>query len=171
MKKIIAIVLLLVLALSVVSCRKTDAPDGMKNASAENAKFYLYVPESWYEQTEINSAVSPMRDGANVNATTYLADTAYTPVTYWETKALPEIKIAFKDVAVVEAECGETELGGLKAMRYVYDATLGGVSYRFMQIITVNSNMVYALTYTAKPEHYATHLEDVESIRAAFAFK
>lgn len=171
MKRIIAIALLIVLALSIVSCKKTDAPDGMKNASAENAKFYLYVPDSWYEQTEINSAVSPLRDGANVNATTYLADTAYTPVTYWETKALPEINLAFKDALLVEAECGETELGGLKAMRYVYDATLGGVSYRFMQIIAVDSNMVYTLTYTAKPEHYATHLEDVESIRAAFAFK
>lgn len=171
MKKIIAILLALLFVVSFASCRKTDAPDGMKNASAENAKFYLYVPESWYEQTEINSAISPMRDGANVNATTYLADAAYSPASYWETKALPEINLAFKDVSVVESECGETDLGGLKAMRYVYDATLGGTSYRYMQIIAVNSNMVYTLTYTAKPEHYAAHLEDVESIRAAFAFK
>lgn len=171
MKKIVAIVLLCLLAVSIVSCKKSDAPDGMKDAAAENAKFYLYVPDAWFEQTEINAASSPMRDGANVNATTYLADTVYTAESYWTERALPEIGVAFKDVTVVDAECGDTELGGIAAKRYVYDATLGGVNYRFMQIITVRGNMVYTLTYTAKPDTYATHLEDVESIRASFTFK
>ncbi len=171
MKKIIAIVLLLLLAVSIVSCKKTDAPDGMKDAAAENAKFYLYVPEGWYEQTEINAASSPLRDGANVNATTYLADAVFTAESYWNERALPEIGLAFKDVAVIDAECGDTDLGGVAAKRYVYDATLGGATYRFMQIIAVRGNMVYTLTYTAKPDTYATHLEDVESIRANFTFK
>lgn len=171
MKKIIAIMLLLLLAVSIVSCKKTDAPDGMKDAASENAKFYLYVPDTWYEQTEINAAASPMRDGANVNATTYLADTVYTAEGYWTEKALPEIGLAFDNVTLVDAECGDTDLGDIAAKRYVYDATLGGTTYRFMQIIAVRNNMVYVLTYTAKPDTYATHLEDVESIRANFTFK
>ena len=53
MKRLIALLLLLVLAVSAVACGNEDGvPDGMKNAATENAKYYLYVPESWFEQNE-----------------------------------------------------------------------------------------------------------------------
>lgn len=171
MKKIIAIVLLVLLTVSIVSCKKSDAPDGMMDVAAKNAKFHLYVPETWYEQTETSTAASPYRDGANVNATAYLAETLYTAESYWNELAKGEIEAAFKDLTVLDAECGDTELGGIAAKRYVYDAKLGGVTYRYMQVIAVDGNMVYTLTYTATPDTYATHLEDVESIRANFTFK
>ena len=171
MKKIVAILLVLLLAVGLAACNKEDAPDGMKNAAADNAKFFLYVPDSWIAQNEISAATSPSADGSNVNVTVYLMDEAYTVQTYWENKAAPELANTFKDFTLLTEQCAETTLGGIGAQRYVYTASLGGSVYQFMQYIVINGNMVYTLTYTAKTEHFATHLEDVEEMRVNFAFK
>lgn len=172
MKRLLAILLLLVLTAGLVSCNKEDAPDGMVNAAAENATFYLYVPEAWVPRNELSAAYAPNNDGSNVNVTAYMMDELYTAQTYWENKASVELASVFTEFALVEAECGDTTLAGMEAKRYVYDASLGGTKYRFMQIITVAGNTtVYTLTYTAKTEQFSTHLEDVEDIRANFALK
>ena len=176
MKKIVAILLVLLLAVGLAACNKEDAPDGMKNAAADNAKFFFYVPDNaWIVQNEISAAISRSADGSNVNVTTYLADDFYTAESYWTNKAMPELESTFKEFTLLSEQCAETTMGGIDGVRKVYTASLGGSTYQFMQIIVVKngtaSAMVYTLTYTAKTEHFATHLEDVEEMRVNFAFK
>ncbi len=172
MKRIVSAVLLLVLCVGVLAaCNKSNTPDGMKNAAADDAKFYLYVPEGWIEQTKLSSANSPSNDGANVLATSYLMEQAYTAESYWTEKARPEIESAFKEFTLLEEQCGDAVLGGIDGKRYVYTASLGGTVYQFMQFYVVQGEMVYTLTYTAKESVFATHLEDVESIRANFVLR
>ena len=173
MKRLIAVLLLLVLATALVACGGEDGvPDGMKNAATENAKYYLYVPESWFEQTDggVCGALSPLGE-ANVIVTTYLADTYYTPKTFWEEKCQKDYVAVLSELAVVENECKETTMGGMNAYQVVFSHKMGTDTYKQMQVIAVDNNMVYTLQYTAKIADYATNLEDVESIRANFQLR
>ena len=172
MKRLIAFLLLLVLAVSMVACGEDGVPDGMKNAASENAQFYLYVPESWFEQTDggVCGALSPLGE-ANVIVTTYLADTYYTPKTFWEEKCQKDYAAVLSELAVVEAECKETTMGGMNAYQVVFTHKMGNDTYKQLQVIAVASNMVYTLQYTAKLADYDTNTEDVESIRANFTLR
>ena len=173
MKKLIAILLLLVLLTALVACGGEDGvPDGMKNAATENAKYFLYVPESWFEQNDggVCGALSPLGE-ANVIVTTYLADTYYTPKTFWEEKCQKDYAAVLSELAVIEAECKVTTMGGMDAYQVVFTHKMGNDTYKQLQVITVDSNMVYTLQYTAKLADYDTNLEDVESIRANFQLR
>ena len=169
MKRLIAVLLMLTLALGLAACKKEGPHEGMKNVAEDTARFYLYVPESWIEQRE--GASSPRNDGANVTAVAYLMENYYTPETYWTEKCLPAYQATFSEVTVDAALSGDTTLGGMPAKRYVYNATLGGASYRILQVITALDNIVYTLTYTATPDCFDTHITDVDSICAHFTFK
>lgn len=173
MKRLIALLLLLVLAVSAVACGNEDGtPDGMKNAATENAQFYLYVPESWFEQNEggVCGALSPLGN-ANVIVTTYLADTYYSPKGFWEDKCKKDFEAVLSDLAFVEEGCKETTMGGMNAYQVVFTHKMGNDTYKQLQVIAVNQNMVYTLQYTAKLADYDTNLEDVESIRANFQLR
>ena len=173
MKRLIAVLLLLVLAASMVACGGEDGvPDGMKNAATETAKYYLYVPESWFEQTEggVCGALSPLGE-ANVIVTTYLADTYYTPKTFWEEKCQKDYAAVLDELTVVESACKDTTMGGMNAYQVVFTHKMGNDTYKQMQVIAVDSNMVYTLQYTAKLADYDTNIEDVESIRANFVLR
>ena len=172
MKRIVCVLLLVAVCLGAFcACGADNAPDGMKNAAADNAKFFLYVPEGWIEQSNLSAANSPNNDGANVTATAYLMEKGYTAETYWQEKARPEIESAFLAFTLLDELCVETTLGGIDGRCYVYKVTLGGSVYQFMQVYAVSGNMVYTLTYTAKEADFNTHLEDVESIRANFVLR
>ena len=173
MKRLIAILLLSVLALSLVACGGEDGvPDGMKNAATENAKYYLYVPESWFEQTEggVCGALSPLGN-ANVVVTTYLADTYYTPKSFWEEKCKKDFEAVLSELAVIEADCKETTMGGMNAYQVVFTHKMGNDTYKQLQVIAVDKNMVYTVQYTAKLADYDSNLEDVEMIRANFQLR
>ena len=173
MKRLIAILLLSVLALSLVACGGEDGvPEGMKNAATENAKFYLYVPESWFEQTEggVCGALSPLGN-ANVIATTYLADAYYTPKSFWEEKCKKDFEAVLSELAVIEADCKETTMGGMNAYQVVFTHKMGNDTYKQLQVIAVDKNMVYTVQYTAKLADYDSNLEDVEMIRANFQLR
>ena len=59
-------------------------------------------------------------------------------------------------------------LDGSAALRCEYNYTVGGVTYRYVQVITAWRGMFYNLTYTALPENFETNLTDVQSILDAF---
>ncbi|MBO7342298.1 MAG: hypothetical protein J6U87_06410, partial [Clostridia bacterium] len=149
-----------------------DVPDGMKNAATENDKFFLYVPESWFEQTDarICGALSPLGE-ANVIADTYLSDTYYTPRSFWEQKCQKDCAAVLSDLTVVEAECKDTTMGSMNAYQVVFTHKVGDDTYKQLQVIAVDRNMVYTLQYTAKLADFDTNLEDVELIRANFQLR
>ena len=175
MKKLIAILLLLVLVTSLAACGEdTDgAPEDMKNVAVENAKFYLYVPDLWLSQSQggVSGALSP-KGNANVIATVYLPDTYQTPKTYWEEKCLNEYTAVLTEFTVIESECGETTLGGVNAYKYVFTHKMGDQIYKQMQVIAVDSAMVYTVQYTAvQGEAYDEWLADAQTICANFTLR
>ncbi len=178
MKRLIAILLLSVLAISLVACGDDGVPEGMKNVATENAKFYFYVPETWLEQTEggVCGALAPLGSAedtfrANVIVTTYLADTYYTPKSFWEEKCKKDYQAVLSELAVVEGDCKDTTMGGMNAYQVVFTHKMGNDTYKQLQVIAVDQNMVYTLQYTAKLADYDANLTDVESIRANFQLR
>lgn len=176
MKKIIASLLLLILVFSLVSCGEEDpTPEGMQNVAIESARFNLYVPESWASTS--SSGISGARvgtagDNSNVTATVYYPDDQnLTAAAYFETVAKPSYATELKDYALLEDLCGETTLGGRDAVRIVFTYVVDGNAYEVMQIAAAKDTMIYMLTYTAPSTLYASHTEDVESIRDAFTFR
>ena len=174
MKKLIAILLLLVLVTSFVACGDTadGVPEGMKNAAVENAAFYLYVPELWLAQTQggVSGALSP-KGNANVVATAYLPDTYQTPKSYWEEKCLNEYTAAFTEFTVLETSETAT-LGGINAYKTVFTHKMGDLVYKQMQLIAVDGGMVYTVQYTAVAgEAYDEWVKDFESICANFTLR
>ena len=65
----------------------------------------------------------------------------------------------------------EIAIGGGKALQYEYEYTVGGVTYRYLQVIIGYKSMIYSLTYTALPQNYDTNRADVDAIIAAFTFR
>lgn len=173
LKTTLALCLALIALLALVGCSKDGVPDGMKNVAPDTAMFYLYVPQAWVSQSEsgIAGAVSPMAEGCNVNATTYLLDEYMDIPTYFAERCMPEYEATFTGFVLDETLSVKTTLGGVDAQSYVFSATLGGNEYRFRQVIAILDNVVYTLTYTAPVAHYDTYAEDVDQICANFVFR
>ncbi len=176
MKKLIAILLLLVLVTSLVACGDDNdgVPEGMKNVAVENASFYLYVPELWLSQSQggVSGALSP-KGNANVIATAYLPDTYQSLADYWQKKCVVEYSAVLSEFTVIE-ENKETTLGGINAYQYVFTHKVGEQVYQQLQVIATDGTMVYTLQYTAPVgEAYNEWIAsgDVESIRANFVIR
>ena len=153
MKKLIAILLLLVLVTSLAACGKNDdgVPEGMKDVAVENAAFYLYVPELWLSQSQggISGAMSP-RGNANIIATVYLPETGYLDAQeYWTKKCLADYTAEFSEFTVIEAECKATTLGGMNAYQAVFTRKSAGQTYQQLQVIALQGGMIYTVQYTA----------------------
>ena len=65
----------------------------------------------------------------------------------------------------------EITLGGGKALQYEYEYTIGGVTYRYLQVIVGYKSMIYNLTYTSLPQNFEANRADVEAIISAFTFR
>lgn len=173
MKRTLAFLLLLVLAVGLVACADETAPDGMICASTNSAKFNLYVPEGWFSQAEdgISGALAPLGD-ANVIVTTHLLEEDYgTPAAFWQKRCEPEYAAYLPEFALVEAECGEAIMGGINAQKYVFTMKKGNATYKYQQLIILDYNMAYVLQYTAELSVYGNYADDVASIVSNFALR
>ena len=65
----------------------------------------------------------------------------------------------------------EITIGGGKALQYEYEYTVGGVTYRYLQVIVGYRSMIYNLTYTALPQNFEANRADVEAMIDAFTFR
>ena len=116
MKKFLAVLLLLCVALSLAACNKDQTPDGMKDAAIENADYHLYVPEVWI--TTNTMGLSGAHAGAadkdfspNVIVTVYYPDTVIDLPTYFTTVAKPQLDSVLEGLSMVEEGKAAT-LGG-----------------------------------------------------------
>lgn len=174
MKKIVAILLLLAVAVCAAACKKDDGvPDGMMDVSAADVAYRLFVPNTWVanNQSGVSGAYVSNTDRSNVTVTAYIPDTdGVTPTSYWEDVCLPAYSAAFAAFHAV-GEGADTTLGGRNARQYIYTFTLDGTEYECMQTVAVQGGFVYSLTYTAETAKYADHTEEVATILSAFVFK
>ena len=165
------LLLVLLLALSAVACSDTEVPDGMQLVSGEEEKFDLFVPAMWTPMQNPPGAYVSSADRSNVTVTSHFPDTVMSASEYWTQKCLPEYTNVLENFSVVEERCEDTTLGGRDAKLYVFVYTISDTAYESMQIITVQSDIIYTLTYTATSAAFEDHLDDVESIRAEFRFR
>ena len=174
MKKTLIPAMLIALTTFIVSCGgdSADAPMGYKEISDEALNYHFYVPDEWITDisTGMTSAYFDGRDPSNVSITAFeLDDTSINSVdAYWELNEA-DLRLILPDMEYVDtADC---TLGGSPAKQYIYTASMSGTEYKFMQVVTIRSNEVYILTYTATAEKYDSHIEDVISMVDYFKFK
>ena len=174
MNKILKLLMLILAALAVLalaSCAEIDenAPEGCVEISADGVGYNFYMVKDWtvMEQSGITSAKVSDFDTSNVSVMGFDSADVHSAEEYWSkyaedfTAGLGELKY--------EEEGTDTTLCGLPAKKYIYTVSIGGVEYKFMQIVCYAQNTaiftsqpeVYVFTYTARIDRYDEHIEDV----------
>lgn len=175
MKKFLSIAFSLVFVLLVFSsCAKSgdnDVPDNMQLASREDVTYCLYVPKTWNVNTDsgVSSAYYSTADSANVSVMSYYSDAESMSIDdYWKlTEGAYQTNFQGYSLASTET----TLLGGRKASKYTFDLTVGDEQVRMMQIVADYQSMFYIFTYTASPETFENHLDEVKTIVDNFTFR
>lgn len=175
--------ILTVLTLVLTGCADNAAPEGYQNAAGESEAFYLYVPTTWVLNNSggTASAYYSSDDYSNVTMTCMVIDpeemddlSEYKTITLSELGAiLPDFKVIEPTVpeGTVEEDIKPLTLGGRDAISFEYECTLGGKTYRYMQVVTMKDDFFYLLTYTSLAENYDSHLEEVSGIIENVTFK
>ncbi|MBQ8309389.1 MAG: hypothetical protein IJX80_00065 [Clostridia bacterium] len=151
-----------------------EAPEGMKLASNDDVSYRLYVPTDWkIDRTQEIFAAYVEADRSNVSVIPYMpsGDEAMNVMEYFEENKSMMLKTPGADFEMLNGEGVKVSIGGSPAMRYEYLYSIGGVQYRYLQIIAAYSGMFYNITYTALPQNYEMHIGDVDAILSAFAFR
>ena len=151
-----------------------EAPglNGMKIASGKDVKYRLYVPEDWVidRNQKIYAAYDP-EDRSSVSVVPYLPDEAEMSVAeYFELCAKGMTNTAGEDFRILSQD-EKIDLGGRQATVYVYTYRVGQTVYQYKQVIAAYGSMIYSLTYTATPENFEAHLDEVDDIIKAFTFR
>lgn len=178
MKKTVSVffVLALVIALGACSGSGVVAPKGMQVASNDDVAYNLFVPGGWIltEENGICGAYYSTSDKSSITVSSLYPEGDMLSINdYWSTLEA-SYKETFKNFLLLDSpENNESNiiLGEKSAFKYVFSADIDGISYKFMQVITVHGNMFYTLTYTSSADNYENHLEDVVKTISEFRFK
>lgn len=161
----------------------TTAPptviDGMFEASDPAiSRYSLYAPLSW--EKDLSTGITTVKKGneAAVSLSYEVPEVDNIP-DLWEARKQAYAAM-YEDFAVIEAECEADPvekledvtvfLGEVPAVRYVYTFTVNGTAYKAAEIVTIKGVYIYTLTYTAKADCYASHMEDFEAMQEHFVF-
>ncbi len=148
-------------------------PEGMKLVSDNEVAYRFYAPKDWIRDVSNgqNLVYVSETDRSNVSMMAYEPKdfTTYTVDTYWE-ECKEAYEAMFEQFEVISEK--ETTLDGGKrqAKVYEYTYTLGGVTYKTRQTVCMVS-MIYTMTYTALPENFDAHMEDVLKMEEALHFR
>ncbi len=150
----------------------TDAnpPTGMQIASSDEVEYFFYVPTSWSvnQTSSANAATAP--DGSFISVVPYLPSSEGISVREYFEKS-EEMMMTTSGGRYTRLSEKEITLGGGKALQYEYEYTVGGVTYRYLQVIVGYKSMIYNLTYTSLPQNFEANRADVEAIISAFTFR
>ena len=150
-----------------------EAPEGMKLVSDNEVAYRFFAPENWIrdEKNGQNVVYFSEEDRSNVSMLGYEPQdySNYTVEQYWKDFEVQSSAMLdnFKLIKVTDT----TLDGGEKPAKvYEYTYTLGGVTYKVRQTICM-VGMIYTFTYTALPENYDAHMEDVLAMEQALYFR
>ena len=150
-----------------------DAPAGMKSAFGDDVAYCFYVPNGWeirYDES-IYAAYDPT-DKTSVSVTPYMPDAISMSVSqYFEMSRRMMENMVGEGEFTLLSDTEKVDLGGREATVYEYRLRVGGVDYHYRQYIAAYKSMIYCLTYTATEDRFNAHLEELDSIVAAFQFR
>ena len=203
MKKILIALFLLAVCLFTVSCGdsdKVDAPDGMKLASSDNDRFYLFVPSSWTVDVSHGGpyAYYSSSDASNISANFYMPD-AETTDTSTDTTDTTVSDTAVDTTAKAESnprekyidtywntfadsmnatvkeftliDSVETTLDSIYSKQYVYSFKIDDTVYKCRMVVTYPvQDLVFCLTYTSTPDNYDKHNAEFDKVISSFKF-
>lgn len=175
-KKITALVIVLIMLLTMASCSKKDPelPEGMALLESDAVDFLFYYPQGWTADRNdgmVSAYVSPV-DRSNVSVTSFPADWDTTALDDYLTKTayFDDLKATLPDLEMI-TDGEETTLGGIPARQYVFTATAAGESYKFRQIMAFLGNYVYVMTYTSTADTFDSHTDEVNRVVEEFRFR
>ena len=146
-----------------------NAPDGMQIASSDEVEYFLYVPSDWSVNTTTTANAAFAPDGSFVSVVSFMPSAEMSVKEYFE-KSEEMMKTTSGNQYTRISE-KEITIGGGKALQYEYEYTVGGVTYRYLQVVVGYKSMIYNLTYTSLPQNFETNRADVDAIIAAFTFR
>ncbi len=201
MKKIIIALFLIVICMFTVSCGdadKVDVPDGMKLASSDNDRFYLFVPNSWTTDVAHGGpyAYYSSSDASNISVNFYMPEAESTDTTAADTetdttvantttatKANPREKyidsywntfVESMNATVAEftvIDTVETTLDSIYSKQYIYSFKIDQTVYKCRMVVTYPAqNLIFCLTYTSTPENFDKHTAEVDKVISEFKF-
>lgn len=188
MKRALLLICLLILsAVLLASCSKSDVPEGMTLASDPDLDgFVFYVPDGYVidRSTGVLTAFVSDLDPTSMSAALITAE-AESLSAYWDAnRALIDAIADTGTTVVYESENEECPVGKaeLPGRAWIYAFTRGGVNYKVMQVLVgrgdTPSEGVAILTYTGKVDAtvtgtvgYTDHLKDFEISVANFSFR
>lgn len=166
-KRVIAIVFsIIILTLCLASCKKSDVPDGMKEAQDKTNAFYtMYVPENWVViETASNVTLAQARDkilgssdlrAVTVNAMFWgiesdLLGDEKKPEAYkaFYEKYQEDMKETFKEFYnLTNLEEDNTSPYREDARVYSFVACYDNIYYKYNMTVIIHNQMYYVITF------------------------
>ena len=148
-----------------------DIPNGMKLVTGNDVAYRFFAPEYWIVGDAEAAALvyASETDRSNVSVIGYSAPDGYSVADYWKEQEAA-YRANLHDFTLV-GDPTESTMGGKKATVYEYTYSLGGVTYKCRQSICVFGYMIVAMTYTALPENYDAHMDEVEMMQENLTFR
>ena len=87
---------------------------------------------------------------------------------WWQTN-VNEVGVVFDNINIESEE--NITMSEVYGKKYIYTASLGDFNYKIMQAACIKGSSVYLFTYTAIPENYDLHTEDVAAMLEHFIIK
>ncbi len=148
------------------------APEGMKLASNDDVAYRFFVPEAWSVNLDERIFAAHLEaDRANVSVVPYSPDVDGMSVGDYFALCEERMKAMSGEDSYALLSTEKVDLGGRQATAYTYTYTVGGETYQYKQVIAAYRSMLYSMTYTATPETFAAHLDDVARMIDAFEFR
>lgn len=140
---------------------KVKVPEGMKLISTDELAYRFFVPTSWIvnNRAEYSAAYVSETDSSNVSVQMYMTNDDSKTVDQYFAECEARYKEIFESYVLLSTE--NIKMDGISAKQYVYTVVSGGVEYKQLQAIVVKGGVFYTVTYTALPQSFDAHLDDV----------
>ncbi|MBO5305739.1 MAG: hypothetical protein J6B12_03140 [Clostridia bacterium] len=174
MKKIVAILLLLVMMLGAVSCGgdKVETPKGFQLASVDSAPFYLYVPNTWTSNASsgISSAYCATANGSVLVSAFAQKDERDIALELYTAKTLESFQRTLEGFEMT-SKLESAILGSYAAYSFDYKTTADNKEMHFRTYVSDYAEGFAVLTYSADATSFETYEADFAEIVAKFTFK
>ena len=173
MKKIIALLLLLVMACGMmVSCGdEVEPPTGFQNASVGSAPFYLYVPNTWTSNASSGISSAYCSTESRVLVSAFAKENEEGILLEQYTGQTLESFLRTLEDFELTTKMEDAVLGSYAAYRFGYTATSGDKSMEFLTYVSEYVDGFAVLTYSAEQTAFETYAADFAEIVAKFTFK